>query len=115
MERNLFDLDPSDGSFEALEAELQQSIDRLIDKGRCGDDHREQAAAFRRRLANVRARLEAQREAARRVSTSSPEVRGDFELLNFDLRRWFAQIDDDFKAGAPNALSPPQTAGSSAP
>ncbi len=115
MERNLFDLDPSDGSFEALEAELQQSIDRLIDKGRCGEGHREQAAAFRRRLANVRARLEAQREAARRVSTASPQVRGDFELLNFDLRRWFAQIDDDFKMGSTTPAPDRANAGSSAP
>ena len=87
-----------------LEASIQETLNRLIDSGRIADAHRERASAFRSRLDALQRRIQADRDAAKRVEMPAG-MKSDFDLLAWDFRRWVAEVDDEFGAPAKGPIS----------
>jgi hypothetical protein len=94
-----YPIDSPEVSLERLEASIQETLNRLIDRGCCTDEHREHAAEFRRRLQSLRERLDSTREAVGRVEMPA-ETKSDFDLLAWDFKRWLTQVDEEFQTGS---------------
>lgn len=96
-----YSADSPDASLDQIEASIQETLNRLIDGGRIHDAHRESAAGFRRRLEELQRRLRARGRAG-----MPADAKSDYDLFTWDLKRWLAEIVQDFENREPQHPQP---------